>query len=143
MSRILHAVAAGALAAGVLVAGGPAQAAPTTEPYTCDDEITLIRTNENNSSDRGGWGVGQTADGHLIPIAFSGSAFDVTQGFELFTFEASKGNGHANHRQSTVTCTSSFTGTLADFVEPGQELPPGASLTDVVTFDFEVVAVAK
>ena len=40
-----------------------------------------------------------------------------------------------------MTCTQSQTDSLGNMLEPGDELPPGASLTDQVTFTLTVTAV--
>lgn len=40
-----------------------------------------------------------------------------------------------------MTCTQSMTGSLADFLDPGDELPPGADPTDTIDVTFTVTAV--
>jgi len=83
-------------------------------------------------------------DGHLIPVSFRFSAVDVNTGATLFDSGlVSKGNGNGNHNQPTIFCSSTETGTLADFLEPGDPVPPGASLTDTVTFTIEANAILK
>jgi hypothetical protein len=80
--------------------------------------------------------------GHLVPTEISGSLVDNVIHQTLFTFAQAKGGGHANHNQPTVKCTTSDdTGTLGDFLNPGDMLPPGTSPTDSVTFTLTVIAV--
>jgi hypothetical protein len=141
------AVAAVTIAAGAGLAGlaGPAHAAQSTMPITCGGQQLTVRVNTNHSSEHGGWGVGQIVaggTGHLVPTAFSGALVDNAINQTLFTFAQAKGGGNANHNQPTVTCTTSDdTGTLGDFLNPGDTLPPGTSLTDSVTFTLTVIAV--
>jgi len=83
-------------------------------------------------------------DGHLIPVNFRFSAYDVTAGFSVFDsglIEKGKGNGNKN--QQTVPCSLTETATLADFLEPGDTPPPGAALTDTVVFTISVSAIVK
>jgi hypothetical protein len=146
-TRSTAAVTALTIAAGAGLAGlaGPAHAAQTTLSITCDGQPLTVRVNTNNSSEHGGWGVGQIVaggTGHLVPTEISGSLFDNVIHQTLFTFDQAKGGGNANHNQPTVTCTTSDdTGTLGDFLNPGDTLPPGTSLTDSVTFTLTVIAV--
>jgi hypothetical protein len=147
-TRSTVAVAAVTIAAGAGLAGlaGPAHAAQSTVPVACNNgEQLTVRVNTNHSSEHGGWGVGQIVaggTGHLVPTAFSGSLVDNRINQTLFTFAQAKGGGHANHNQPTVKCTTSDdTGTLGDFLNPGDMLPPGTSLTDSVTFTLTVIAV--
>jgi hypothetical protein len=136
--RKLGIVALGAAAVvGMTVA--PAWAAQMEQQVSCDGHELTIRSNENNSSDHGGWSsvqIVQGGSGHLTPVAFSGSLYDVTTESEIFSFSQAKGGGHAAHNTATTTCTQEEQGTLADFLEPGDELPPGASPDDDVTFTF-------
>ena len=146
-TRSAVAVAAVTIAAGAGLAGlaGPAHAAQSTMPLTCAGQQLTVRVNTNHSSEHGGWGVGQIVaggTGHLVPTAFSGSLVDNAINQTLFTFDQAKGGGNANHNQPTITCTTSDdTGTLGDFLNPGDTLPPGTSLTDSVTFNITVTAV--
>jgi hypothetical protein len=129
------------------VAALPASAAPSTQTLDCGSAGTLlVRTNTNNSSDNGGWSVAQVlpgGSGHLIPTSFVFSAYDDTTQQPLFSFTQPKGNGHANHNQQTVFCSSTQTGVLADLLDPGEQPPPGAALTDIVTVTFGATAVPK
>ena len=147
-TRSTVAVAAVTIAAGAGLAGlaGPAHAAQSTMPVACNNgEQLTVRVNTNHSSENGGWGVGQVVaggTGHLVPTEFSGSLVDNVIHQTLFTFDQAKGGGNANHNQPTVTCTTSDdTGTLGDFLNPGDTLPPGTSVTDPVTFTLTVIAV--
>lgn len=145
-TRTTAALAAVTLAAGAGVAAlaGPAHAAQTTLPITCDGQQLAVRVNTSHSSANGGWAVAQIVDGgtgHLVPTAFSNSLHDDTTNQTLFTFDRAKGGGNANHNQPTVTCTLSETGTLGDFLNPGDTPPPGTSVSDSVTFTLSVTAI--
>ena len=146
-TRSAIAVAAVTIAAGAGLAGlaGPAHAAQTTLPITCDNgEQLTVRVNTNNSSEHGGWGVGQVVaggTGHLVPTEISGSLVDNAIHQTLFTFDQAKGGGNANHNQPTVTCRASQTGVLSDFLNPGDTPPPGTTPSDPVTFNLTVTAV--
>ncbi len=109
-TRSTVAVAAVTIAAGAGLAGlaGPAHAAQSTMPLTCDGQQLTVRVNTNHSSEHGGWGVGQVVaggTGHLVPTAFSGSLVDNAVNQTLFTFAQAKGGGNANHNQPTITST--------------------------------------
>src|SRR4051812_2030741 len=142
------------LAVGAAVAAGgqfallaPAQAAQSTLQLTCSDGGNYtVRTNNNNSNDHGGWGVGQIVaggSGHGVPTSFAGSLFDVAANQMIFSFQQAKGGGHANHNQQTITCTSVQNGTLGDFSGPGDQLPPGTSASDPVVFTLTVTVVKR
>src|SRR6267142_3400189 len=81
-TRSAVAVAAITIAAGAGLAGlaGPAHAAQSTLPITCDNGQQLtVRVNTNHSSEHGGWGVGQIVaggTGHLVPTDINASLFD-------------------------------------------------------------------
>jgi len=145
-TRTTAALAAVTLAAGAGVAAlaGPAHAAQTTLPITCDGQQLAVRVNTSHSSANGGWAVAQIVDGgtgHLVPAAFSNSLHDDTANQTLFTVDRAKGGGNANHNQPTVTCTLSETGTLGDFLNPGDTPPPGTSVGDWVRFTLSVTAI--
>lgn len=130
--------------AGSVLAAPAATAAQGLQPLTCDGQDIVVRVPDNHSSDHGGWSAAQVVDGGsgtLIPTSFTFSAYDVTQDHEIFSAVQPGGGGHKNNRQQTVTCTQTSTEVLADLLEPGDEVPPGASLDDVVTFSLTVVAV--
>lgn len=136
-------------AASAMLIGLPsaqaAQGGLQEQTLMCGDgqQLTIV-TNSNHSSDMGGWEavkVVSGGSGHLIPTSFTFTAFDNTTNQTIFTGTQLKGGGHANANQSTVTCTQSQTGTLADLLSPGDEVPPGASLTDQVTFTVSATAV--
>lgn len=136
--------AAGALLIGASAAQA-AQGGLQEQSLTCDNgqQITVM-TNQNNSSDMGGWEAVQVASGAsgtLIPTTFEFSAFDDTTQTLIFDGTQAKGGGHANHNRPTVTCTDAETATLADLLEPGDQVPPGASLSDQVTFTITATAV--
>ncbi len=144
--RSTVAVAAITIATGAGLAGlaGPAHAAQSTLPITCDRQQLTVRVNTNHSSQNGGWGVGQVVaggTGHLVPTEISGSLVDNAVNQTLFTFDQAKGGGNANHNQPTVTCTASQTGVLRDFLNPGDTPPPGTTPNDPVTFNLTVTAV--
>jgi hypothetical protein len=139
------AVAAAALGLG-LAAASPASAAPQTQTINCGRTLLTIRTPTDNSSDQGGWSVGQIVSGgtgHLIPTSFTFSAYDSTTGTTLFDGTTTKGGGHANANQPQISCSQTMTGTLADLLSPGETPPPGAALTDTVTSSFTVTAVPR
>ena len=137
-------VVAGMAGALLLGATSAQAAAPSTQQLTCDGQVLTLRTNNNNSSDMGGWSVAQVVSGgtgHLIPVVFDFSAYDNTIDQSIFDGRQVKGTGNAQHNRPTVTCTQMQTATLADLLEPGDPIPPGASPTDEVTFTIEAVAV--
>lgn len=141
---VVGAAILGGCAIGAVIAAPSASAAQSTQPFTCDGQQLVIRTNDNHSSDMGGWAAAKIVSGGsgtLIPTSFSGSAYDITAGQPLFAFSSAKGAGNANNNQPTVTCTQTMTGTLADLLQPGDQLPPGTSLTDQVTTTFTATAV--
>ena len=145
-TRTTAALAAVTLAAGAGVAAlaGPAHAAQTTLPITCDGQQLAVRVNTSHSSANGGWAVAQIVDGgtgHLVPAAFSNSLHDDTANQTLVTFDRAKGGGNASHDQPAVTCTLSQTGTPGGFLNPGDTPPPGTSVGDWVTFTLSVTAI--
>ncbi len=123
----------------------PAGNGQSVQPFSCDGLGDLmIRTNNSHSSDSGGWSSAKIvsgAGGTLIPVSFTFSAYDVTTGTDLFSFTQVKGGGNANQQQMTYHCYQTMTGTLADLMEPGDEVPPGADPTDMVTATFSAEAV--
>jgi hypothetical protein len=145
LTRIAPGLAALAVvAAGSVLAAPAATAAQGEQPLTCDGQDVVVRVADNNSSEHGGWSAAQVVEGGtgtLIPTSFSGSAYDLTLEQELFSFSQSSGGGHGHGQQQTVTCTQSQTDSLGNMLEPGDELPPGASLTDQVTFTLTVTAI--
>jgi hypothetical protein len=146
--------AAAAAVAGVggaaVLAASSASAAQTSQQLTCGNNTVLtIRTNTNNSSDMGGWGVGQITgggSGHLIPTSFSLSAHDDTLNVSLYSFSQPKGNGNGNANQPSVLCTQQQTITLGELMAqnggpPPGGLPAGASPTDDVTMTIGATAI--
>jgi hypothetical protein len=149
MSRRVNRIGTG-LAALAVAAGGSAFIAPAAhaaqgdQPLTCDGQNIVVRTGDNNSSDRGGWGAAQIVQGWtgtLIPTSFTFSAYDVTKQLSIFSGTQVSGGGHGHGTQATVTCTQVTTGTLGEMLEPGEELPPGTDSTDDVTFTLTVTAI--
>jgi hypothetical protein len=144
-------IGAGALMVGVAAAplaltAVPANAAQSTQTITCQGQELTIRSNSNNSKQNGGWESVQIlsgGSGHLTPTSFSGAATDTTVNQVIFQFSSTKGNGNANHNKQTVTCTQVEVGTLGDFLDPGEQPPPGTSVTDQVVFNFTATAVHK
>jgi hypothetical protein len=128
-------------------AASPALAAHDVEPVTCSNGQTyMVRTLVNHSNMNGGWGVGVILDGGSgvgIPTVTDAAVLDNTIGQTLFTLSGAKGGGNSNHNQDTVTCTITYDGTVADFVAPGTELPPGASFADSATLTLNVTVVLK
>lgn len=145
MKRILAAVVA--LSAAALIAAGAGSASPPQpQSLSCGGLGDLqILTPVANGADQN-WGSARVVgDGHLTPVAFEFSAFDNTVGLPLFDSGLiTKGGGNANHNQSTTTCTQEQTGTLADFLQPGDQVPPPPfALTDSVTFTVWASVVTK
>jgi hypothetical protein len=132
-------------AAGALLIGSTtAQAAPSNQQLNCGGQQLTIRTSDNNSSDMGGWSAAKIVSGGsgtLIPTTFDFSAYDDTAQQAIFNGVSVKGAGNANHNQQTVTCTQIETTTLGDLLQPGDQLPAGASLDDAVTVTLTVTAV--
>lgn len=133
-----HKIACGAaltvatLGSGILWTG-PVHAAQSATTVTCAGHELLIRTSNNNSSDKGGWSTVQVEDGgsgHLTPLAFSGELIDTSVNVSLGTFDNAKGNGHAAADKETSRCTNDIAGTVGTFVQDPSTLPPGAHLAD-------------
>lgn len=132
------------VAAGSVLAAPAATAAQGEQQLTCDGQDIVVRVPDNNSSEHGGWSAAQVVDGGsgtLIPTSFSGSAYDLTVDQELFSFSQTSGGGRGHGQQQTVTCTQVQTDSLRNMLEPGDELPPGTSLTDQVAFTLTVTAI--
>jgi hypothetical protein len=151
MNRLIRRFGPGAAAlalagAGTLLAAPAATAAASEQPLTCDGHDIVVRTADNNSSDRGGWSAAQIVQGGsgtLVPVSFSGGAYDNTLDQSIFEFSQVSGGGHGHANQQTITCTQVSTATLGDMLEPGDEVPPGASLSDSVTFTLTVTAIVQ
>ena len=128
---------------GGVALAAPANAAQSAMPITCDGQQLIVRANENNSSDMGGWDSVQIVSGgsgHLTPTVFNGALFDETVGQTIFQFSQTKGAGHGNHNLATVSCEVVTPGTLGDFLPTGETPPPGTATTDAVTFTIDVTA---
>lgn len=147
VSRIAPGVAAFAVvAAGSVLAAPAASAAQGEQSFSCGGQEIVLRVADNHSSDHGGWGAARVVaggSGTLIPTSFAISAYDDTLGQELFSFNQPVGGGHAHGQQQTISCSEVETASLADLLEPGDEVPPGVSLTDQVTTTFTVTAVQR
>ncbi len=138
-------IAAFASCVGVAALTAPAASAAQTEQViTCDGQQLTVRSNENNSSEHGGWSAAKIVSGgtgHAVPIEFAGSLYDSTIQQTVFSFDEVKGGGNGNHNQSTITCNQSQDGTLGDFLDPGDVPPPGTSADDAVTFSIDITVV--
>ncbi len=136
------------VAAGTAFAAVPASAKQQLIHLTCDGQPVTVRANTNHSSQHGGWGSAKIVSGGSgvgSPIEFSGQVVDTTlmPNQTVFTFDAKKGHGKAEHKQQTITCTETLTGTVGEFVPPAVQLPPGASRGDDATFTLTVIVVKK
>ena len=126
------------------VTAGTALAAQSTDEIICNGQTLVLRHNNSHSSENGGWASVQVltgGTGHLTPVAFSATLFDNTINQTVFQADTLKGNGNGNHQQQQQTCRSTITGTLEDFAGPGDQLPPGAQLSDAVTLTLIAVVV--
>lgn len=132
-----------AAVAGTLITAVPAHAAQSTQQVTCGATTYTIRTNDNHSSDHGGWSAAQIVGqkGHGIPTRFSGTAVDLNTGQTVGTFDQVKGQGNANQNQATTTCTQTFTAVASDFFGPS--LPPGVSPGDQISLTVTIQVVIK
>ena len=133
-------------AAALVVVGAGVAAPPQPQPLTCSGGVgdVQIVTGPANGANQSFGAARIVGDGHLIPVSFRFSAVDETTQQPLFDSGLiSKGNGNGNHNQSTIFCSSTQTGTLGDFLDPGESPPPGASLSDTVTFTIEANAILK
>jgi hypothetical protein len=131
-----------------LVATVPAGAAQSTTTLKCTNGDTVtVRTNNNHSSDMGGWSAAQIVDGgsgHFIPVAFSFSVHNDTQNLTVTEPPSVKGSGNGNNHQATMQCSQSQTASLGDFLGgSAEDAPPGWNLTDTVTGTFTATVVAK
>jgi hypothetical protein len=146
-ARIGATLTALACSIGGLAMAAPATAAQSEMPIMCAGQQLIVRTNNNSSSDMGGWGAAQVVSGgsgHLIPTTFDGTFYDATIDQTIFTFSQAKGGGNGNHNlQPTAICTDTQTGTLGDFLEPGDIPPPGSSPSDSVVFTIRVTGAAR
>lgn len=148
VARVL--VATGLVAGAAGFAAAPSFAANTADmTFDCNGQPIVIRVHESHAEQS--WGVGFVVDGgsgHLIPTSFTMSAYDSTQDAYLFDPETvAKGSGNANHNQDQISCSQSFSATLADLLAeqgpPPGGLPDWAQPTDTVVTTFTVTAVPK
>jgi hypothetical protein len=143
-SRYIGVTVLAGAAGALLIGSSTAQAAPSNQQLNCEGQQLTIRTSNNNSSDMGGWSAAKIisgGSGTLIPTTFDFGAYDDTTQQSIFDGVSVKGAGNANHNQQTVTCTQIEIATLGDLLEPGDQLPPGASLDDEVTVTLTATAV--
>jgi hypothetical protein len=144
MRRGLIAVAV-AMASALIAANSGVAAPPQPQTLTCEGlgDVQIL-VGPANGADQSFGAARVVGDGHLIPVNFRFSAFDVDNNMTLFDSGlVSKGNGNGNRNQPTIFCSSTETATLADFLDPGEPVPPGANLTDTVTFTIDVNAILK
>lgn len=132
--------AAAAVAAAALVAAGVGSAARTQDTITCGGTTYALTVTSTKNDNSVAWGVGTISGGtHLIPSAFTFTAFDVTTQTELFSDTQAKGNGNGQHNQTTMECSGepeTITGAeFGDF--------PGVSPDDEIQISFTVTAVPK
>jgi hypothetical protein len=114
-----------------------------TDTVTCEGEQLTLRVNQSNSSDKGGWSAVQVeGGGHLIPLSFTGTLTDHTINQVIYSFTGPKGGGHPN-RAGAITCNLHFDATLGEILEPTDEVPAGAALTDAVSFDIDALVIRK
>ena len=61
------------------------------------------------------------------------------------TFTQPKGNGNANQNTTGThtTCSQTATGTVGDFLNPGEPVPPGMSADDPAAATFTATVVLK
>lgn len=129
-----------------VVAVGAGSAAPKQpQAFSCNGlgDIQLL-TAPAYGADQS-WGTAQiVGTGHLIPVSFEFSGYDTDANVLIFdSGPIVKGGGNANHNQQTTSCSQSQTGPLADFLEPGDQPPPGTDLSDMVTVTFSATAIVK
>jgi hypothetical protein len=156
-TRIRTALVTGGATLVLAAAALPASAATSGEPNPAGNGQSLqllscqgvgdllVRTNQDRSSDNGGWSsahIVEGGSGTLIPASFAFSGYDETTGTQLFDSGVqAKGGGNGNHAQGPLlTCTQSMEGPLSDFLEPGETPPPGTDPNDTVRVTFTVTA---
>jgi hypothetical protein len=141
--RLTLAVLVTTACASVAAAGASAQGR-ITDTVQCGGETLTILVQPSNAEIS--WGAVQVVGGgHLIPMRFEFSAYNDTKGMLIFSDRAARGNGAvpAGLAASATTCTQTFTGPLGEFLEPGEDVPPGSELTDTVTVTLSVLLVEK
>lgn len=133
---------AAAMAVGPVAAPAQAGQAKGHEVFTlsCED-LGTIDISVQRSDNRGAVQIIGTK-GHLIPVQFSFTLENLTQGTVVFTdTEPLRGRSHQN--QATTTCSFGFTGTFDEIADPGEELPPGVDPDDILRATITVEVVAK
>jgi hypothetical protein len=146
MKRTLLALAASAVAAagvltGTAAASGPAPPGKEIVELECEGiGPVTVSVNRNEHGNGAGQIVGEK--GHGIPVSFSFTLTDLSNG-EVFTEPAEvKGNGHAHPNQSTTNCKGlAFEGEAESIL--GEELPPGIGPSDLVRGEFDAAVIIK
>lgn len=145
--RVLALVAAGGCAAGMVAFASPASAKQSDMTFDCTGVGTVtVRVNSNNSSDNGGWGAAQVVNigGHGIPTSFGFTITDLANGVSVsFVQPKAGGNANQNTTGQHTMCSQTSTGTVGDFLNPGEPVPPGMSATDPATGTVSVGVVYK
>lgn len=125
---------------GIAFASGEAPAGRQTMQLDCNGLGTVsIITPPTAAHDN--WSAAQlVTSGHLVPVAFTYSAYDVTAGLSLG--EETVTHPAAHREQQTTTCVATQTALLGDLAAPGP-LPDGVATTDTVTLSFIATVVVK
>jgi hypothetical protein len=129
--------------AGSASASGPAAPGKDLFDVDCED-LGTITVSVQPAEDSSGAAqiVGQ--QGHLIPVQFEFTLFDVTTDTVIFSETDAVGSGNAHRNQETTTCTLVFfEGPASELLEEGEELPPEVEPTDVVRAFITVEVVVK
>ena len=144
MKRFFAALVA-VVGVAVVAVGVGSAAPPQPQSFNCNGlgDIEILTAPAYGADQN--WGAARiVGTGHLIPVAFEFSAFDTTAGVPIFdSGTIVKGGGNANHNLLTTNCSQTQSGPLSEFLEPGDELPPGTSLDDNVTVTFSATAIVK
>lgn len=143
MKRVITVLAACAIA--LTAVGTSVAAPPEPQPFNCSGLGNIqILVGPANGADTSFGAARIAGGGILIPVSFQFSAVNVTRNSTIFDSGLiAKGSGNGNRNQTTTACSLTDTGTLADFLEPGETVPPGSALTDTVTFTIAVNAIVK
>ncbi len=132
-------------ASGVLVWVAPGNAAGRIEETVeCGGSTVTILVQPTHSDTN--WGAVQVVgDGHLMPLAFNFTVYDVTTDTTLFSDSQVKGGGKTpgGLAAGVGTCTQSEEAPLGDLLEPGETPPPGASVTDIIRFTLTATVAQK
>ena len=104
---------------------------------SCGGDTVTVAANQ-------GTGAAQFVDqgGHIIPVVFEFTTFDVTTSttLDVETFPQGKGNAHPS--QPTISCgILLFDGPASDLF--GTDLPDGVSADDEIVVTLDVTAIRK